>query len=94
MDDTISDRGGIASTVDADALDWLGAIGVARMMELVDPNGGAPTGPDVIEYIKGNMKAADKLVTQAGQAQVASRLAEQKAYLDALARETDGFKNF
>jgi uncharacterized protein len=79
---------------DADALDWLGAIGVARMLELVDPKGGAPTGPDVIEYIKGNVKAADKLVTQAGQAQVASRLAEQKAYLDALARETGGFKNF
>ena len=30
---------------DADALDWLGAIGVARIIGLVDPNGGVPTAP-------------------------------------------------
>ena len=29
---------------DADALDWLGAIGVARILGLVDPKGGNPTG--------------------------------------------------
>jgi uncharacterized protein len=33
---------------DADALDWLGAIGVARMVALVDPNGGAPDGPAAV----------------------------------------------
>jgi hypothetical protein len=29
---------------DADALDWLGAIGIARVMALADPNGADPTG--------------------------------------------------
>jgi hypothetical protein len=80
---------------DADALDWLGAIGVARMLELVDPNGGAPTGPDVIEYIEGNLKSArDRLVTPAGEAQVTPRIAELKAFMDALARETESYKAF
>lgn len=77
---------------DADALDWMGAIGVARMLEMVDPNGGKPTGPDMIKAIKGNEELARKgLVTPAGKAQVAPRLAEAQAFLDALARETDNF---
>lgn len=80
---------------DADALDWLGAIGVARMLELVDPNGGVPTGPDVLGYIEGNRKGAqDKLVTPAGKALVPSRIAEQEGFLRALAVETDGFNTF
>jgi uncharacterized protein len=80
---------------DADALDWLGAIGVARMLELVDPNGGTPHGPDVVEYIQGNLKSAQgRVFTQAGKAQLAPRIAELKAFMDALAQETDGFKTF
>jgi len=41
---------------DADALDWLGAVGVARLMAQVDENGGKPTGPDIIKGIENNMK--------------------------------------
>ena len=41
---------------DADALDWLGAIGVARLIALADPKGGKPTAPDMLKRIQDNMK--------------------------------------
>ena len=78
---------------DADALDWLGAIGVARLMALVDNKGGKPTGPDMVKGIENNMKAVPpRVLTPAGKAQIASRIAEEKAFLDALRRETEDLK--
>ena len=75
---------------DADALDWLGAIGVARLIALVDNGGAKPTGPDMIKGIENNMtKVPPRIVTPAGKALVAPLLAEEKAFLDALRRETD-----
>jgi hypothetical protein len=75
---------------DADALDWLGAIGVARLIALVDNGGGKPTGPDMIKGIENNMKnVPPRIVTPAGKARVAPLLAEEKAFLDALRGETD-----
>jgi len=41
---------------DADALDWLGAIGVARVMALVDPNGADPDGPTEVTMLEDNLK--------------------------------------
>ncbi len=77
---------------DADALDWLGSIGVARLLELVDPNGGKPTGPDMIKGIKANLEAAQKgVVTPAGKARLPGLISEENAFLDALSRETDNF---
>ena len=40
---------------DADALDWLGAIGVARVIALADPNGGDPDGPKVVKMLESNL---------------------------------------
>jgi hypothetical protein len=73
-------------------LDWLGAIGVARLIALVDPKGGKPTAPDIIKGLQMNMKnVPPRVLTPAGKAQVAPRLAEENAFLDALKRETGDF---
>jgi HD superfamily phosphodiesterase len=78
---------------DADALDNMGAIGVASLLEMVGRNGGNLTGQKAITFSKKNTEVVqNRLVTPAGKAQVAPRLAEQKALLDALDRETNGFK--
>jgi hypothetical protein len=80
---------------DADALDWLGAIGVARLIALVDPKGGKPTSPDMVKGIERNLKEVPpRIFTPAGKALVAPRIAEEKAFLDALAGESDGYKTF
>jgi len=77
---------------DADALDWLGAIGVARLIALVDPKGGQPTAPDILKGLQMNMKnVPPRVLTPAGKAQIAPRLAEENAFLDALKRETGDF---
>lgn len=74
---------------DADTLDWLGAIGVARLLALADPNGGKPTAPDIIKGIKANQAAVPKgVVTPAGKARGAPMIAEENAFLDAPAKQT------
>ena len=77
---------------DADALDNLGASGVAWLFELVDPNGGKPTGQQLIKNFDNTKPIEKGVLTPAGKVELARRLAEQKAFLDALRRETDGFK--
>jgi HD superfamily phosphodiesterase len=78
---------------DADALEWLGAIGVARDLALVDPKGGRPLPQDALNDLQENRdKVPSRVVTPAGKALIAPRLAEEKAFLDALRRETDGLK--
>jgi HD superfamily phosphodiesterase len=56
---------------DADALDWIGAIAVARIFPFVDRNSGKPIGADIVKSIKANLAAARKcLTTPAGKAQL------------------------
>jgi hypothetical protein len=75
---------------DADALDWLGAIGIARLIALVDNKGGKPTGPDMIKGLEKDMaEVPSRILSPAGKALIAPRIAEEKAFLDALRRETD-----
>jgi uncharacterized protein len=77
---------------DADILDNLGASGWAWALELVDKNGGKPTGPQMARNFTNTAAMQKGVVTFAGKVQLARRVAEQKAFYDALAHETDGFK--
>jgi uncharacterized protein len=78
---------------DADALDWLGAIGVARIFALVDPNGGAPDGPAALKMLEDNLRDVPSgIVSNAGRAMSVVRVRELREFLDNLRRETDGYR--
>jgi hypothetical protein len=75
---------------DADALDWLGAIGVARIIALVDPKGGSPDGPAVIKMLDENLeKVPSRVLSPAGRGRVSQRKAELQEFLSNLRRESD-----
>jgi HD domain len=78
---------------DADALDWLGAIGVARIIALVDPNGGSPDGPKAVKMLEDNLKNVPaRVLSPAGKAMMPPRKAELEAFLGNLRRESDGLR--
>jgi len=78
---------------DADALDWLGAIGVARIMALADPNGGDPNGPKVVKMLEENLaKVPARMVSPAGRAMMPQRKAELEQFLKDLRRESDSLR--
>jgi HD superfamily phosphodiesterase len=78
---------------DADALDWLGAIGVARIMALVDPNGGSPNSPRAVAMLVDNLnKVPSRVLSPAGRAKVPERKAELDKFLVDLRRETDDLR--
>jgi hypothetical protein len=79
---------------DADILDNLGASGWAWALELVDKNGGKPTGSQMAKGFANTEILEKGVLTPAGKVELARRLEEQKAFLEALRRETDGFTNF
>ena len=75
---------------DADALDWLGAIGVARVMALVDPNGGDPDGPKAVKMLEDNLKKVPtRVLSPAGLAMLPARKAELEVFLKDLRRESE-----
>lgn len=79
---------------DADALDWLGAIGVARIIALVDPNGGKPTGPEIIPMLEHNLGAVPaRVISPGGRSRVAQRRAELEAFLRDLRRESENLSS-
>jgi HD superfamily phosphodiesterase len=74
---------------DADALDWLGAIGVARVFALVDPSGGAPDGPTVVKRLESNLaNVPARSVSKAGQARTPQRVRELEEFLRTLRAES------
>jgi uncharacterized protein len=79
---------------DADALDWLGAIGVERIIALADPNGGDPDGPKVVKMLEENLeKVPLRVVSPAGRALVGSRQMELTVFLKELKRESANYRN-
>lgn len=82
---------------DADALEWLGAIGIARLTATIDLTGtiigGSPDGPTVVKGLQANLQAVPpRVLSKAGQAMVPERRAFLQRYLELLAGETDDFK--
>ncbi|HUI61429.1 MAG TPA: HD domain-containing protein [Steroidobacteraceae bacterium] len=74
---------------DADALDWLGAIGVARIFALVDPNGGDPDGPTAVRMLEENLaKVPPRVISSAGRAHLAARVRELEQFLRELRAES------
>jgi uncharacterized protein len=75
---------------DADALDWLGAIGVARIFGLVDPHGGSPDGPKAVSMLTDNLnKVPARVLSPAGRARMPERKAELEKFLADLKRQSD-----
>ncbi|RDI99357.1 HD domain-containing protein [Dyella solisilvae] len=80
---------------DADALDWLGAIGAARILALIDANGGKPQGPEVIPMLTSNLaEVPGHVLSPAGRARVPARKAELEQFLHVLRNETDNLRDF
>lgn len=78
---------------DADALDWLGAIGVARILGLVDPKGGNPTGPEVVPRLESNLaKVPPRVLSPAGKARVPERQQQLALFLRQLREQTQNLR--
>jgi HD superfamily phosphodiesterase len=79
---------------DADALDWLGAIGVARVVALADPNGGDPDGPTVVKMLEDNLRQVpSRVVSSAGRQIMNARREELQRFLRELRDETDQLRS-
>lgn len=79
---------------DADALDWLGAIGVARIIALVDPKGGAPDGPAAIKMLEDNLaKVPGRVFSPAAKAREGARKAELEQFLRSLRQQSQDLRN-
>jgi uncharacterized protein len=79
---------------DADALDWLGAIGVARAFGMVDPKGGSPDGPSAAKDLEHSMQEVPpRVVSRAGKALAPQRVRELEEFLRTLRSESSNYKS-
>jgi len=78
---------------DADALDWLGDIGVARIIAIVDPNGGQPDSHKAVAILEDNLAhVPEHVLSAAGRALMPARRAELEQFLKTLRSETDDLR--
>ncbi|HET7564210.1 MAG TPA: HD domain-containing protein [Gemmatimonadaceae bacterium] len=78
---------------DADILDFLGAIDVARIVSLTTREKLAPDLPHAIEVIRKQMiDMPGRLQTDAAKREGAKRVREMQQFLDALSAETDSLR--
>lgn len=76
---------------DADTLDFLGAIGVARIFSVTTRHRWAKTLPDAVATLEQfKRELPGKLVTDAAKKRAVERLKEMEQFIDALKAETDG----
>ncbi|MET3108502.1 uncharacterized protein AAKU67_003050 [Oxalobacteraceae bacterium GrIS 2.11] len=79
---------------DADALDWLGAIGVARILALIDPNGGSPDSHEIVAMLEeytGNVPKG--VLSPSGKLLAKQREAESLQYLQQLKSESENLNS-
>ena len=76
---------------DADALDWLGAVGVARIFALVGSDGVDPAA--AVKMLADNLaQVPPRVLSAAGRARVGQRSAELREFLRQLRSETGGLR--
>ena len=78
---------------DADALDWLGAIGVARIIATVDAGGGDPDGPKAVQMLEENLASVPAGVrSPSARRRVPALEAELRGFIVRLRAETDNLR--
>jgi hypothetical protein len=78
---------------DADALDWLGAIGIARVFALVDTKGGSPDGPAIAARLENTLKSVPpRIVSKAGKERAGPRVRELEEFLRNLKAQSGDYK--
>ena len=78
---------------DADGLDWLGAIGVYRLVAIVDAAGAQPDGATVIAMLRQRLAQVPAgIASPSGKRLLPAREAALKTFLDKLSGQTEAFK--